>query len=181
MPNAFRHSISEMLPSPQAVQARLSVLSNRDRLGVAEYFSANLPDVDVLIATPGAESLGHDLGALRGVPSVKAASLAGHWTLVGSALHHKGDIQPMRGPVHAAVISVELVGGQPELAAALLAAQHGWEVAGVAAAVARTDAVGHVRLALQDLPVITPVQLAGTPRGLVFERRIPPAALAQTA
>lgn len=180
MQNPFRHSISDMLPNAQAVQARLSALSNRDRLTVADYLSVHLPDVDVLIATPGAVGLAQNLGILRGIPTVTATSLAGHWTLVGPALHQPRDIQPMWGPVSAAVITVELLSGQAELAAAVLGAQKGWKVAAVAAAVARTDAAGHVRLALQELPVITPVQLADTPRGLIFERRTPPLPLAKT-
>lgn len=90
MPDQFRTAIADILPSAEAVHERLAVLSNRDRLNVAEFFSGVLPDVDVLISTPGAEALSHDLGALRGIPSVKATSLAGHWTLVGSALHHAG-------------------------------------------------------------------------------------------
>lgn len=176
MPNTFRQTIAEMLPSPEAVQARLSVLSNRDRLGVAEFFSERLPEVDVLIATPGAQTLSRELGALRGVPGVTVTALAGHWTLVGSALHQPGDIQPSRGGVRAAVVSLELLGGQPELAAALLAARLGWAVAAVAAAVERTDAPGHVRLSMQGVPVVSPVLLASTPGGLVLERRMPQSA-----
>ncbi|MHA0040763.1 hypothetical protein [Deinococcus sp. PEB2-63] len=172
MPDQFRTAIADILPSAEAVHERLAVLSNRDRLNVAEFFSGVLPDVDVLISTPGAEALSHDLGALRGIPSVKATSLAGHWTLVGSALHHAGDIRAARGPVQAAVISLELLAGQAEVAATVLATRRDWEVVAVAAAVERTDAAGHVLLSLLGVLVLTPVMLAGTPRGLVFERRI---------
>lgn len=176
MPDQFRSAIADVLPSAEAVQARLSGLSHRDRLGVAEYFSSVLPDVDVLISTPGAEALSHELGALRGVPSVKATSLAGHWTLVGSALHHPGELDTARGAVRAAIVSLDLRSGQAELAATLLGTQRDWEVVAVAAAMERTDEPGHVRVSLLGVPVLTPVMLTGTPRGLAFERRFPKSA-----
>ncbi|GGR81325.1 hypothetical protein [Deinococcus sedimenti] len=176
MPDQFRTAIADILPSAEAVRARLSVLSNRDRLSVAEFFSSVLSEVDMLVATPGAEALSHDLGELRGIPSVTLMRMAGHWTLVGRALHEPGAIQPARPQIHAAIISLELTSGEAELAASILGAQQGWVMAAVAAAVERTDAPGHVRLSLQGTRVFSPVVLAGTPRGLVFERRLPKSA-----
>lgn len=173
MYDPFRTAIAAALPDPEAVHARLHIMSHRDRMNVADLFTGVLPDVDVLIATPGAEGLSQELSGLRGVPTVSLARLGPAWMLVGSALHQPGKIRPMRQRVKAAVVSVELQDGQPELAATLLAGKLNWDVLGVAAAAERSDASGPVRLALMDVPVFSAVMLAGTPQGLVFERRIP--------
>ena len=60
-----------------------------------------------------------------------------------------------------------------ELEVLLTAARPGWLVPALAAGVARTDALGRARLELQGVRVVTPVMLADTPGGLVFERRYP--------
>ncbi|GGK90684.1 hypothetical protein [Deinococcus radiotolerans] len=173
MLDSFRTAIAEVLPSAEAVHSRLSILPYRDRVNVAGYFSSALPEVDVLITTPGAESLTHELSRLRGVPSVSLARVGGRWLLVGGPLEKPGQIRPLRQQVQAAVISLELEDGLPELAALILADHQSWQVAAIAAAVQRTDESGHVRLSLLNVPVISPVVLAGTPQGLVFERRLP--------
>ena len=174
MLDSFRTAIAEVLPSADAVHSRLSILPYRDRVNVAGYFSAALPEVDVLIATPGAESLTHELSRLRGVPGVSLARVGGRWLLVGGALdRQRGQIRPLRQRVQAAIISLELEDGLPELAAVMQAEHQTWQVEAIAAAVQRTDESGHVRLSLLNVPVVSPVVLAGTPQGLVFERRLP--------
>lgn len=177
MIEGFRTAIAHALPSAQSVQARLNHLTRQELLEVAEYFTVKLPDVDVLIALPGAEDLTRVLKALRGLPFVRATPGAdGRDRLQGSALQTPGEIQPGRHGVQAALVSLDVTDGLPELRAMHLAAHQGWRVGAVAAAVIRTDAPGHVRLSLQGVPLLSPVVLADTPSGLVFERRFLPSA-----
>ncbi|PTA68929.1 hypothetical protein [Deinococcus arcticus] len=165
MPAVFRAAIASALPSADGVRARLLDLPGVAVQALAEYFSAHLPEVDVLVALPGAEALAAATASLRGT------SLAPFDPVRG--LHTRPEMRGVRGQPVAALLTPELIDGHLELQALLHAEHLGWEVRAVAAAVERTTGPGRARLEFQGVPLLVPVLLADTPGGLVFERRIP--------
>lgn len=162
----FREVIATALPSEEGVRARLAGLGARDWAELAGRFGALLPEFDGVIALPGAQQLAESVARTRGVPTVHTARVltTGHWTLLDAI-----------GSVDAEVVMVtdQLTDGLAELETMLLCAVKGIRVIAVVAAVERTNAAGRIRLELQDVPVLSAVQLADTPVGLVFERRTP--------
>lgn len=154
---AFQETVEAALPSEERLRDQLSILPEREWADLALAFAAYLPEVDAVLALPGADGLGHALGWARGLP-------------VLNALAPLEKAQPGTGAV---LVTRELTDGLRELRALLNAEHRGVQVVAVIAAIERTDDRGHTRLALQGLPVLAAAQLAGTPRGLVFERRIP--------
>lgn len=165
MPAVFRDAIASALPSVDGVRARLLDLPGVAVQALAEYFSARLPEVDVLVALPGAEALAAATASLRGT------YLAPFDPVLG--LHNLPDMRDVRGRPSAALLTPELTDGSAELQALLHAEHLGWQVQALAAAVERTNGLGRARLEFQGVPLLVPVLLADTPGGLVFERRIP--------
>jgi len=154
---AFQETVAAALPSEERLRDRLAVLPEKEWTDLALVFAAGLPEVDTVLALPGAEGLAQALAQARGLP-------------VLGALAPLQEAQPGAGAV---LVTRDLTDGLRELRALLNAEHHGVRVVAVVAAIERTDDQGHTRLALQGLPVLAAAQLAGTPRGLVFERRIP--------
>ncbi|MVN86101.1 hypothetical protein GO986_04915 [Deinococcus sp. HMF7620] len=165
MPDVFRNAIASVLPSAEDMRARLLDLPGAAVQAVAEYFSARLPDVDILVALPGAEALAQAASSLRGTYLVHFDPVRG--------LHDVPPLQDIRGVPTAALVTAELSDAHTELQALLSAEHLGWQVRAVAAAVERTNGPARARLELQGVPLLVPVLLADTPRGLVFERRFP--------
>ena len=64
----FQNVIAVALPSENTLGARLATLDARDWAGVAEHFSALLPEFGAVIALPSATHLAPVLGQARGVP-----------------------------------------------------------------------------------------------------------------
>ncbi|MFC4425776.1 hypothetical protein [Deinococcus navajonensis] len=135
----------------------------------AEDLNLHLPECSLLIGLPGSAALLREVGVLRGVPGVlaKLDEASGHWTLP--------PLREMEVPQgeRAAILSAELVSGEPELEVLLVAARRGLEVPVVAAAVEHTNTGGRARIELQGVRVHAAVQVADTPGGLRLERRIP--------
>lgn len=167
----FREVIANALPSEEGVRIRLAGLKAEGWAEVAGRFGALLPEFDLIAALPGAQQLADLLGRTRGVPTLHAARLAdtGHWTLLDAA--DRTADEPLSGEV--VIVTEHLTDGLAELETMLLCATRGLKVISVVAAVERTNAAGRIRLELQDVTVLSAVQLADTPTGLVFERRIP--------
>lgn len=136
---------------------------------VAGRFGALLPEFDLIAALPGAQQLADLLGRARGVQTLHAAQVVGtgHLTLLlpsTAAEHLSGEV---------VIVTEHLTDGLAELETMMLCAAKNLKVISVVAAVERTNAAGRIRLELQDVTVLSAVQLADTPTGLVFERRIP--------
>ncbi|MFB9992620.1 hypothetical protein ACFFLM_11640 [Deinococcus oregonensis] len=167
----FREVIATALPSEEGVRARLAGLQARDWVEVAGRFGALLPEFDLVIALSGAQRLGDLLARTRGVPALHATRVAstGHWTL----LNDPQDSAAEGPPREVVIVTEQLTDGLAELEMLLLCATRGLKVISVVAALERTNAAGRIRLELQDLTVLSAVQLADTPVGLVFERRTP--------
>lgn len=167
----FREVIATALPSEEEVRARLADLKARDWAEVAGRFGALLPEFDVVIALPSAQQLAELVARTRGLAAVRAARVphTGHWTLLdtlGSAT-----AQGLTGEI--VIVTEHLTDGLAEMETLLLCATQGLKGIAVVAAVERTNAAGRIRLELQDVTVLSAVQLADTPVGLVFERRTP--------
>ncbi|MDV6373437.1 hypothetical protein [Deinococcus arenicola] len=176
-------ALTQAYPSETHLENRLRDLTARDRAAAVDHFSLVLPEFDVLIALPDAETIGSGLAHLRGTPTVLAppevsgvaeacapehlpVNTPDRWTFT----------RPGALPTNirtAVIVSQHLKGGLPELLTALLAARQGWTVQAVAVVVERTNNRGRTRLELQGMTVRAALQLADTPRGLELERRIP--------
>ncbi|THF71993.1 hypothetical protein E7T06_01145 [Deinococcus sp. Arct2-2] len=161
----FREVIATALPSEEGLRARLAGLQAQDWTEVAGRFGALLPEFDLVVALPGAQQLAELVAYTRGVVALHTAREAttGHWKLL--------DAEGLSGEV--VIVTEHLTDGLAELETMLLCATKGLKVLAVVAAVERTNAAGRIRLELQDLSVLSAVQLADTPVGLVFERRTP--------
>ncbi|ANE43386.1 hypothetical protein [Deinococcus puniceus] len=161
----FREVIATALPSEEGVRARLAGLQAQDWTELAGRFGALLPEFDGIIALPGAQQLAELLAYTRGVVALHAVRHAttGHWTLP-QAERLTGDV---------VIVTEHLTDGLAELETMLLCATKGLRVLAVVVAVERTNAAGRIRLELQRVTVLSAVQLADTPVGLVFERRTP--------
>ena len=153
----FRDAVAAALPSEERLRNQLEGLPLGEWTELALVFAALLPEVDAVLALPDAEGFGEALADVRGVP------------VLGALARREG------GPGQRDVVLVtrDLTDGMNELRALLNAEHSALRVRAVVAAITRTDGLGHVRLELQGLPVLSAVRLAGTPEGLVFERRIP--------
>lgn len=175
MTDPFRASIARALPSPERVRESLRGLSGPDLQAAADYFSRTLPEFDVAVALPGAEGLAQAVADLRGAFLVTAGrTAAGRWELSAPDLAGiTRELGAGRRPARAVLFTPQLKSGLKELEVLLTAARPGWLIPALAAGVARTDALGRARLELQGVQVVTPVMLADTPGGLVFERRYP--------
>ena len=150
----FRELVSESLSSEGQLSAALGGLDAKGWQNVAELFAARLPEFDALYSCPGAEELAAQVARTRGVP------------------HLSGPDWPApEGEV--VVLTVQLQDGLPELEAVLQARAAGWRVPLVVTAVERTDQGARARLTAEGVQVRAAVQVAATPRGLVFERRSP--------
>ncbi len=162
----FREVIATALPSEEGVRARLAGLHTRDWAEVAGRFGALLPEFDLVIALPGAQQLAGLLALTRGVPAMNAvqSTTTGHWTVLDMPGGLTGEV---------VLVTEQLTDGLAELEMLLLCASRGLRVIAVVAAVERTNASGRIRIELQDVTVLSAVQLADTPVGLVFERRTP--------
>lgn len=163
MVSTFREMIAATLPSEERLLARLAQMSPQEWADLAQVFAAALPELDAVLSLPGGAHLAASLARARGVMLLDAA-LPGE---VDSWL----PLIPPSGEV--VLVTEHLQGGGPELEAVALATSHGLRVVAVAAAVERTSAGARGRLELQGVRVYTALQLADTPRGLVFERRAP--------
>lgn len=167
----FREVIATALPSEEGVRTRLAGLKARDWTELAGRFGALLPEFDLVVALPTAPQLAELLAHTRGVPALHAArgSTTGHWTLLDAA-----DSAVQEGlPKEVVIVTEHLTDGLAELETMLLCAESGLHVVAVVAAVERTNAPGRIRMELHDVTVLSAVQLADTPVGLVFERRTP--------
>ncbi|UQN05791.1 hypothetical protein [Deinococcus sp. QL22] len=161
----FREVIATALPSEEGVRTRLAGLQTHDWTEVASRFGALLPEFDGVVALPAAQQLAQSLARARGLPALHTARSisTGHWTLLDT-----GDAS---GEV--VIVTEQLTDGLAELEIMLLCAEKGMNVISVLAAVERTNAAGRIRLELHNVTVLSAVQLADTPVGLVFERRTP--------
>ncbi|GAA0504992.1 hypothetical protein [Deinococcus depolymerans] len=175
MTDQFRTLIARALPSPERVQESLRQLSPLELQAAADFFSVTLPEFDVAVALPGAQGLAQAAAELRGAFLVTAGrTAAGRWELFAPDLAGiTRELGAGRRPARAALFTPQLKSGLKELEVLLTVARPGWLVPALAAGVARTDALGRARLELQGVRVVTPVMLADTPTGLVFERRYP--------
>jgi orotate phosphoribosyltransferase len=162
----FREVIATALPSEERVRARLAGLQAREWTEVAGRFGALLPEFDLIVALPCAENLAVLLARTRGVPQLTVTRQAhnGHWSMTAASEQLTGE---------AVIVTEQLTDGLAELETMLLCAAKGIRVIAVVAAVERTNAAGRIRLELHDVAVVSAVQLADTPVGLVFERRTP--------
>ncbi|WP_189066243.1 hypothetical protein [Deinococcus seoulensis] len=178
MTEVFRAAIARALPSPEQVGESLAHLSARDVQDAADYFSAVLPDFDVALVLPGAEALAGAVADLRGAFVVHAERHPSGFMRLGAPnwADVQRELRAQSRPARAALFTPQLRGGLDELEVLLAATHQGWTVQGVAAGVAHTNDAGRVRMELQGVPVVTPVMLADTPTGLVFERRFPQSA-----
>ncbi|GAA5511594.1 hypothetical protein Dcar01_00305 [Deinococcus carri] len=156
---AFRETVAAALPSAEQLRARLDALPGGDWSELAALFSAGLPELDAVVALPGGELLARALAHDRGIPLLEGLSAA-----TGTAVSPPGEV---------ALVTGYLTDGLAELEALLRAEGQGLRVRVVAAAIECTNAPGRTRLELQDMRVLAAVQLADTPEGLAFERRIP--------
>lgn len=175
MTEVFRAAIARALPSPERVRESLLRLSDRDVQDAADYFSAVLPDFDVALVLPGAAPLAVAVADLRGAFVVQAERQpSGHMHLTAPDWPQISDeLRDQARPARAVLFTPQLQSGLSELEVMLAATHQGWTMRAVAAGVAHTNDAGRVRMELQGLPVVTPVLLADTPTGLVFERRFP--------
>lgn len=159
----FREMIATTLPSEERLRARLAQMSAGEWDNLAQVFAAALPELDAVLALPGAAELAQSLARARGVTPLDAA-LPGEVDTWLPLIPPSGEV---------VLVTDHLQGGGPELEAVALATGHGLRVLAVAAAVERTSAGARSRLELQGVRVYTALQLADTPNGLVFERRAP--------
>lgn len=159
----FRDLVASTLPSEERLRTRLSELSARDWANLAEIFAATLPEIDAVIALPGAAELAGSLARARGVMclGVPLDADVDRWL----------PLVPPSGEV--VLITAHLWDGEAELEATARATEHGLRVVALAAAVERTTAGARRRFESQGVRVYTALQLADTPEGLVFERRAP--------
>ncbi|SMB94602.1 hypothetical protein [Deinococcus hopiensis] len=152
----FRDAVAAALPSEERLRNKLELLPFTEWTELALVFSASLPEVDAVLAVPGAEGFAEALAASRGIPVLNASSLEG--AQAGQDI---------------LLVTRDLTDGLNELRMLLQAEHHCLNVRAVASAIERTNDLGRVRLELQRLLVLSAVRLAGTPEGLVFERRVP--------
>ncbi|UQN04885.1 hypothetical protein [Deinococcus sp. QL22] len=164
----FQNVIAAALRSEDTLAARLARLELQDWAGVADRFSALLPEFAAVIALPSAAHLASLLSEARGVPTLNATpdAQSGHWTLLNLDPDVTGD---------AILVTEQLAEGITELEVLLLAVSRQLNVIAVVTGVERTPAGGRSRLELQGVTVWSAVQLAQTPNGWVLERRLPPA------
>lgn len=153
---AFREQVAQAMTSPAALDAELGQMERGDWQGVAELFAARLPEFDAVYAMPGAQDLALLVAQTRGVPVLTdetPISLLGEGEII--------------------VLSAHLKDGEAEEKAMRALAQQGWRVLLVVTALEQTTRGARPRLAEQGVPVRAALQVAETPRGLVFERRSP--------
>lgn len=153
----FRDAVAAALPSEERLRTQLEGLPVGEWTELALVFAALLPEVDAVLGLPDAGDLAGALAEVRGILAVDALA----------------PLQGGPGQRDVVLVTRDLTDGMAELRALLNAEHFGGKVRAVVAAITRTDELGHVRLELQGLPVLSAVRLAGTPGGLVFERRIP--------
>lgn len=166
MPQSFRAVVTNLLPSEERLLAHLDNLSDAELTGLAEFFSLTLPEVDAVIALPGAAFLAHAFANLRGLPVIMAQP---HGESGRLAL----DTDPATETQSALIMSMHFSSGLPELEAVVQASRLGFLVSTVACALERTSLMGRSRLELQGIQVKSAVLVADTPRGLSLERRVP--------
>lgn len=159
---ALRTAVAATLPSEERLDLQLAALPAHDWAEVAALFARDLPELEAVLALPGAEPLAHALGRLRGL----------------TVLEVRGGRLPERpgGPVlgDAVIVTRQLTDGLAELEVLLRAEAAALRVRAVAVGVERTNGSGRTRLELQGLRVLSAVALADTPEGLKFEQRVPP-------
>lgn len=167
MRQSFQNTVTSLLPSEERLLARLRELSKTDVQSILDFFSVNLPEFDVVIGMPTGSVLAEGLANLRGTPLVMAEPHedgSDLWTL-GELFAQ--DIQT------AVIVTNQFDSALNEMKVVVQAAQRGWLVVALAAAVERTNRRGRARIELQGVQVKSVVQLADTPRGLEPERRFP--------
>ena len=155
MSTPLREIVAPALSSSQQLEAELSRLTTADWQATADLFAAKLPEFDAVLALPGADVLAGAVARARGVP-----------------LCHSAAQLPAGGGEAVGIVPQLLEGTEWENVAAELRAA-GWKLLLVAAAVERTNKGARTLLGEQDIPVRAVLQVADTPRGLVFERRTP--------
>lgn len=160
---ALRTAVAATLPSEEQLDLQLAALPAQDWAEVAALFARDLPELEVVLALPGAEPLAHALGRLRGLTVLEVAG--------GGRLPERPG-----GPVlgDAVIVTRQLTDGLAELGVLLRAEAAALRVRAVAVGVERTNGKGRTRLELQGLRVLSAVALADTPAGLKFEQRVPP-------
>lgn len=159
---ALRTAVAATLPSEERLDLQLAALPERDWAEVAALFARDLPELEVVLAMPGAGPLAHALGWLRGLTVLEVQA--------------NGRLpERVEGPVlgDAVIVTRHLTDGLPELELLLRAEVTALRVRAVAVGVERTNSPGRTRLELQGLKVLSAVALADTPAGLKFEQRVP--------
>lgn len=158
---ALRTAIAATLPSEEQLDLQLAALPAQDWAEVAALFARDLPELEAVLALPGAEPLAHALGRLRGLTVLEVQE--------GRLPERPG------GPVlgDAVIVTRQLSDGLAELGVLLRAEAAALRVRAVAVGVERTNGRGRTRLELQGLKVLSAVALADTPAGLKFEQRVP--------
>lgn len=162
----FQDAIAVALPAEGTLQARLVTLDTHEWAGVADHFSALLPEFGAVIALPSAAPLALLLSQARGVPTLKATPEAhsGHWTLLG----------PVQAVTDNTILVTEqLAEGVAEMEVLLLATAQPLNVIAVVAGIEFTPAGGRSQLEMQGVAVWSAVQLAQAPTGWILERRLP--------
>lgn len=158
---ALRTAVAATLPSEEQLDLQLAALPAHDWAEVAALFARDLPELEVVLALPGAGPLAHALGELRGLTVLEVEGGRLPQTPGGPTL---GD---------AVVVTRDLTDGLAELELLLRAEAAALRVRAVAVGVERTSGPGRTRLELQGLRVLSAVALASTPAGLKFEQRVP--------
>ena len=133
---------------------------------------AALPAFDLVVALPRAEVLAATLAGRRGVRAVQAGfgpmrephTRGERWSL---------PLAPLVSARAVLVVTPYLNVGLNELEVAALARQGGAEAVGLACGLERTEGGGRNRLEQQGVTVAACAMVAATPRGLIFERRVP--------
>lgn len=170
MSNALHDLLESSLHSEDQLRVKLHELSQVMTLATGRELAARAPDdADVVVALPEAAGLARAVAAQRGLSMVRASREPIEEVHL-RATDYWLPQAPLAGKTRALLVSAYLESGLPEVQIAAGLRQLGLEVVGLACAAERTGE-GRNHLEVQAVPVTSVVQIAGTPRGLVFDRR----------